>query len=554
MPVSAGTVQFSYLGDGITTVFPFPSRFLSNSDIIVGVNGALVASGFTATGQGEETGGNVTFAVAPLNGQTVTLIRAPAISQLLDFVNNQTILAENLDNGLDKLTIIAQYLDYLLERTLRLSQFDTAISGNFDLMGKRIVNSGAPVDANDLARLADLQAVVSAGGNVPSPTIGQIGYRLQALAAGIFGWVAAGSTAAPDGSLSAPGINFASETNTGFLRPSAGTLQAAILGVLRAELTASSFRLLTSLVVTNGTVTGGTNVQGQGPITTDQATVTSTPNNPSGVTLPTAVAGRRVVVANRGTDPINLYPATGASIGPLAANAPLALAVGQSVDLFARSATQWEGQLSQPLDADLTAVAALSTPGLVTRTGAGTMATRQITSSDGSVIITNPAGVAGDINLSVGGAWTTTSTVSIASGASADLSIPSTATEIWLDVVSLSTNGNDPVLQFLESGTPKTSGYVSAALFDYGNHVRSTSSFLIRIGGAARLVTGKAHLTWDASRGFWFYEQFFQENSFLSTCTGWGWCNAVTGLSGLRVSVPSGLLDGAGGTIQATYR
>jgi hypothetical protein len=358
MPVSAGTVQFSYVGDGTTTVFAFPSRFLSNSDIVVGVNGALVASGYVVTGQGEETGGNVTFAAAPPNGQTVTLIRAPAINQLLDFVNNQTILAENLDNGLDKLTIIAQYLGYLAERTLRLSQFDTTLGGNYDLMNKRITNSGAPVDANDLARLADLQAVVSASGNVPSPTVGQIGYRLQALAAGIFGWVAAGNPSAPDGTLALPGYGFANETNTGFLRPSAGLLQTSVLGGLRTELSSTALRLLVSLLSTNGTVTGGTNAQGQGAITADQTTVTSTPNNPSGVTLPTAVAGRRVSVVNRGTNPINLYPATGAQIGALAANAPLALAVGQSVDLFARSATQWEGQISQPLSAVLTQLAA----------------------------------------------------------------------------------------------------------------------------------------------------------------------------------------------------
>ena len=376
MPVSAGTVQFSYVGDGTTTVFAFPSRFLSNADIIVGVNGVPVLSGFVVTGQGNATGGNVTFAVAPLNGQTVTLIRAPGISQLLDFVNNQTILAENLDNGLDKLTIIAQYLGYLLDRTLRLSQFDTAISGNFDLLGKRISNSGAPVNANDLARLADLQAVVSASGNVPSPTVGQIGYRLQALAAGIFGWVAAGSTSAPDGSLSAPGVNFASEPNTGLLRPSAGLLQTSVLGGLCTELSSTALRLLVSLLSTNGTVTGGTNAQGQGAITTDQATVTSTPNNPSGVTLPTAVAGRRITVVNRGTNPISIYPATGAQIGALAVNLPVTLAVGQVAEFFARTATQWENQISQPLDAALTSLAglSLSTGDLLFATAADTLA------------------------------------------------------------------------------------------------------------------------------------------------------------------------------------
>ena len=160
------------------------------------------------------------------------------------------------------------------------------------------------------------------------------------------------------------------------------------------------FDQLPTFTPTTATLTAGTDAQGQGPITTDQVTITTAAANPSGATLPTAVAGDRVIIANRGANPVNIYPATGAAIGALAANAPVLLAVNQSVEFFARSATQWEGQISQPLDADLTAVAGLSTTGLVTRTAAGTMATRQIVSADGSVTITNPAGVAGDVDLS----------------------------------------------------------------------------------------------------------------------------------------------------------
>lgn len=55
--------------------------------------------------------------------------------------------------------------------------------------------------------------------------------------------------------------------------------------------------------------------------------------------------------------------------------------------------------LGAPLDDDLAAIAALVSTGLIARTGAGTVATRTITSTDSSVVITNPGGVAGDINL-----------------------------------------------------------------------------------------------------------------------------------------------------------
>lgn len=50
---------------------------------------------------------------------------------------------------------------------------------------------------------------------------------------------------------------------------------------------------------------------------------------------------------------------------------------------------------------NVTALAMTSTTGVYVVTGAGTSATRDIVSTDGSVTITNPDGVAGDINLSV---------------------------------------------------------------------------------------------------------------------------------------------------------
>jgi hypothetical protein len=48
------------------------------------------------------------------------------------------------------------------------------------------------------------------------------------------------------------------------------------------------------------------------------------------------------------------------------------------------------------------ALAATNTTGIYVITGSGTSATRQITSADGSVVITNPGGVAGNIDLSAG--------------------------------------------------------------------------------------------------------------------------------------------------------
>lgn len=124
MPIEAQTVEYSYVGDGVTTVFPFPSRFLDASDILVGLNYTLQGSGYTVTGAGDTSGGAVTFSVAPASGVAVSLIRRPPISQLLDFINGQTVLEGTLDNGFDKLTMISQYIYRMMQKSVRLSEFD----------------------------------------------------------------------------------------------------------------------------------------------------------------------------------------------------------------------------------------------------------------------------------------------------------------------------------------------------------------------------------------------------------------------------------------------
>lgn len=337
MPVSAGTVQFSYTGDGTTTVFAFPSRFLSNADIIVGVNGVPVLSGFVVTGQGNETGGNVTFAVAPLNGQTVTLIRAPSISQLLDFVNNQTVLAENIDNGLDKLTIIAQYLNYLIERTIRLSQFDTGLTGNYDAQGKRIGNVAAPVNSADVARLIDIQGIVAAAGSVPLPTGGQIGYVLQAIGAGVFGWTAQGSVQPLNANLTAEsGLTGAADKVSYYTGAGAKAL---------ANFT-SLGRGLVSMTATT-TLTAGTNAQGQGQIgARDRLAFVAAVAVLSGVTLPsttTGEAGRDLLVVNpaASTASINVYPSAGQGYNNAAIDVPITVPPGHSLYVMQRFTTQW---------------------------------------------------------------------------------------------------------------------------------------------------------------------------------------------------------------------
>jgi len=122
-------------------------------------------------------------------------------------------------------------------------------------------------------------------------------------------------------------------------------------------------------VSTAATVTAGTNAQGQGLLTSDLNVITTAANNPSGVTLPTATAGRRITVVNRGANIINVYPATGASIDGQAANALLSLGVNARLDFTASSATAW---FSTRQDATSISVLSGAGTGVITALGVAT--------------------------------------------------------------------------------------------------------------------------------------------------------------------------------------
>lgn len=70
--------------------------------------------------------------------------------------------------------------------------------------------------------------------------------------------------------------------------------------------------------------------------------------------------------------------------------------------LAADTATEGRDAIdAQAEDADLTAIADLSTAGLVTRTGAGTAATRSVASADGQITVANGDGVSGNPTLTL---------------------------------------------------------------------------------------------------------------------------------------------------------
>jgi hypothetical protein len=145
---------------------------------------------------------------------------------------------------------------------------------------------------------------------------------------------------------------------------------------------------------TAATITAGTDSQGQGPLTSDYNIITTAATSPvSGVTLPTATVGRRIIIVNRGANPVNVYPFGGGTqqIDSAGANNPIPLPVNGSLEFNAATVNRWYSNTTLSLnDAVTTAVRVATTSGI---SAAGTaQGDATALTADYNIISTAPAG------------------------------------------------------------------------------------------------------------------------------------------------------------------
>jgi hypothetical protein len=99
--------------------------------------------------------------------------------------------------------------------------------------------------------------------------------------------------------------------------------------------------LNSAVVNNNNAVSAAGSTQGTATALTVDYNVVTTVASSTGVRLPTATAGRRIVIVNKGANTLSIYPATGGAINALSANAAIQVAANGSIELMASSTTQW---------------------------------------------------------------------------------------------------------------------------------------------------------------------------------------------------------------------
>lgn len=135
MTVSTTESRIGYNGNGATTAFAFPYRFLVNADLVVTLVRAdttqvvqTLNTDYTVTGAGDDAGGTVTMVVPPVTGQHLVIVRDVPLTQETDYVSGDPFPAESHETALDKLTMISQRLNNLISRSIRLSDADLLVS------------------------------------------------------------------------------------------------------------------------------------------------------------------------------------------------------------------------------------------------------------------------------------------------------------------------------------------------------------------------------------------------------------------------------------------
>lgn len=134
MTVSTLNNRVSYAGNGTTTVFSFPNKFLADADlvVIVVVNSTGIATTktltthYTVSGAGASAGGSVTMLTPPATGETIIIYRDPALTQPVDLVEGDPLPVETaVERGFDRLLLQIQRLRDLTDRAVRLNDADT---------------------------------------------------------------------------------------------------------------------------------------------------------------------------------------------------------------------------------------------------------------------------------------------------------------------------------------------------------------------------------------------------------------------------------------------
>lgn len=155
MTVSTVVDHNDYVGNGVTTSFPYTFRIFGKSDLVVTVvdlNENLTVlvqdTDYTVTNAGSYSGGNVVLTKALANGWKISIARELEPTQETDLRNQGKFFAEVHEDAFDKLTMLIQQAYSVFRLSLRKP---SSIANWYDALNNYIRNLRDPVQPQDAA-------------------------------------------------------------------------------------------------------------------------------------------------------------------------------------------------------------------------------------------------------------------------------------------------------------------------------------------------------------------------------------------------------------------
>jgi hypothetical protein len=221
------------------------------------------------------------------------------------------------------------------------------LTGHITSVGNAAV-LGSFTSAQLLAALTDETgsgaAVFATSPTLVTPTIGAATattvnkVTVTAPATGSTLTLVEGSTLATSGAFS---TTLTATAATNVTLPTTGTLITLAGTETLTNKTLTTPALNGAVVDNNNAVSAAGSTQAGATALTVDYNVVTTVAASTGVRLPTATAGRRIVVVNKGASTLTIYPATSAYIDAGLINAGISVASNGSIELMASSSTQW---------------------------------------------------------------------------------------------------------------------------------------------------------------------------------------------------------------------
>ncbi|EJB9160674.1 hypothetical protein MXG92_003760 [Salmonella enterica] len=155
MTVSTEVDHNDYIGNGVTTSFPYTFRIFKKSDLVVqvadlneNITELVLDTDYTVTGAGGYTGGNVVLSAPLTNGYQISISRELPVTQETDLRNQGKFFAEVHEDAFDKLTMLIQQAISWLRLSLRKPSF---VANYYDALGNYIRNLRDPSRPQDAA-------------------------------------------------------------------------------------------------------------------------------------------------------------------------------------------------------------------------------------------------------------------------------------------------------------------------------------------------------------------------------------------------------------------